>query len=172
MSYVETEELQLLALPYQGNDLLMLVILPKENDGLSQIEGQLTNDNVTQWKSKLISREVNLAMPKFVMTDTLDLREVLSALGMTKAFELDIADFSGITSQEPLFISTARHIAYVDVNEEGTEAAAVTTELWLGMSVPEEPPVSFRADHPFLFMIQHRVTDSILFLGRVVSPQT
>jgi serpin B len=110
-------------------------------------------------------------VPKFKMTSKFNLGSVLRAMGMTAAFSRN-ADFSGMTGNRDLFISAVVHQAYVDVNEEGTEAAAATgVVMKLTSAGPERIPI-FRADHPFIFLIRDKASGSILFLGRVMNPQS
>ncbi len=113
-----------------------------------------------------------LTLPKFRMTLEYTLNKPLEAMGMKDAFDLRAVDFSGMDGKRDLFISTVVHKAFVDVNEEGTEAAAATGGgLGLGPAPPPpRPPVVFRADHPFLFFIRHEKTKAILFMGRVGDP--
>ena len=111
------------------------------------------------------------SVPKFKMTSKFSLAKVLQSMGMTDALS-DKADFSGMLGNRDLFLSAVIHQAYVDVNEEGTEAAAATGGVMRVTSIgPDETPV-FRADHPFLFLIRDKTTGSILFLGRVLNPQS
>jgi serpin B len=115
---------------------------------------------------------VNLFLPKFKLESQFELNDVLASMGMPDAFDPRTADFSGISSEPGLFISHVIHKAYVDVNEEGTEAAAATA---VGVAVPgciiaPPPPMTFRADHPFVFLIRDQATGAILFLGRVTDP--
>jgi serpin B len=125
------------------------------------------------------NQRVVLTMPKFTMTRGLDLNAVLKGLGMTDAFDFHVADFSGMVTQKqmetrPPYISQVIHKAFVDVNEEGTEAAAATAVVMLGaLSIerPTPPPMIVRADRPFLFLIRHRDGGAILFLGRLVDPR-
>jgi len=117
------------------------------------------------------SREVVVAMPKFKMTSKFSMADVLRTMGMTDAFTSD-ADFSGMTGRRDLFLSAVIHQAYVDVNEKGTEAAAATAiGIKATAMLPDQPPV-FRADHPFLFLIRDKASGGILFLGRVMNPQS
>jgi serpin B len=117
----------------------------------------------------LESREVVVALPKFTMTVEFALKEVLSAMGMWLAFSGE-ADFAGISEAEKLYISDVFHKAFVDVSEEGTEAAAATGVV-ARATAAGPPPAIFRADHPFVFLIRDVRTRSILFLGRVVQPK-
>jgi serpin B len=164
--YRGTDDIQVLELPYVGGDLSMLVLLPRERDGLPALEAALTTDNLALWTQRLHATEVQVVLPRFKLSGQFDLGETLKAMGMVDAF--GAADFSGMTGQRDLFISAVVHKAFVDVNEEGTEAAAATAVL-MARSIPPPTPV-FRADHPFLFLIRENSSGSILFLGRVVDP--
>ena len=166
--YMENSNLQMLALPYVGNDLSMIVLLPKEVGGLAQIEAALNAGNLTTWMDLLKEREILVFLPKFKITSQFSLGKTLTSMGMSDAFT-GKADFSGMTGKKDLYISSVIHKAFVDVNEEGTEAAAATAVTMGLLSMPAPPPV-FRADHPFIFLIRHNPSESILFLGRVVNP--
>lgn len=169
--YMETEDFQGLELPYVDNELSMIVLLPKETDGLGRLEKALTADNLSQWLAGLHKRKVIVSVPKFKMTSQFSLADVLESMGMTDAFSTK-ADFSGINGKRDLLISAVIHKAFVDVNEEGTEAAAATgVVVGLASAGPEEIPV-FRADHPFLFLIRDNDSGSILFIGRMMNPGT
>jgi len=169
--YAETGTLQVLEMPYVGEELSMVVLLPKTAAGIGEFEKALTAENMSKWLGGIRNREVMVSMPKFKMTSKFGLRDVLQSMGMTDAFTRD-ADFSGMTARRDLFISAVIHQAYVDVNEEGTEAAAATgVTMKLLSARPDTVPV-FRADHPFIFLIRHQTSGSILFLGRLMSPQT
>jgi serpin B len=168
--YMETDILQCLELPYVDKELSMIILLPKEPDGLSKLEQTLTAENLSQWLARLYSREVVVCVPKFKVTAQFSLASVLQSMGMTDAFSSD-ADFSGMDGKKDLFISAVIHKAYVDVGEEGTEAAAATGVVMKLTSVgPSETPV-FRADHPFLFLIRDNKSGGILFIGRVTDPK-
>jgi serpin B len=164
--YSETSDLQVLEMPYEGGDLSMLVLLPRERDGLPALEAALSVDNLALWTQRLRPIEVQVVLPRFKLSGQFDLRKTLQAMGMVDAF--DAADFSGMTGQCDLFISEVVHKAFVDVNEEGTEAAAATAVL-MARSIPPPTPV-LRADHPFLFLLRENSTGSVLFLGRVMDP--
>jgi len=170
-NYVQTESFQGLELPYVNNELSMIILLPKKLDGLPELEGTVTINNLSKWLNELRKREVIVFVPKFKMTSQFSLADVLKAMGMTSAFVPDVADFSGINGKRDLFISAVIHKAYVDVNEEGTEAAAATGVIMKITSAgPTQTPV-FRADHPFLFVIRDNRSGSILFIGRVMNPK-
>jgi serpin B len=170
-NYYDGGTFQEVELPYEGNELSMVVLLPKTIDGLPALEKSLTAANLSTWLNKLApAPKVNLQLPVFTMTESFDLGGILSAMGMPQAFS-GTADFSGMTGK-PLFkISKAVHKAYVDVNETGTEAAAATGMMMVGASQAEEQQIIvFDADHPFLFLIRDTTTGSILFLGRLTNP--
>ena len=166
--YAEFPDLQVLELPYAGDDLSMLILLPRANDGLTALESTVTPQNLTSWTSQLRPRMVDLVLPKFKITESFSLKNTLESLGMPTAFGPG-ADFSGMDGKTILYIGAVEHKAFVEVNEEGTEAAAATAVVMNLMSVAAAPP-RFRADHPFLFLIRENHTGSILFLGRMSDP--
>jgi serpin B len=165
--YFENDELQLLELPYEGEELSMVVLLPRTRDGLAALEQALTDDNLSDWLAGARRRAIDVTLPRFEMTSRFSLKDTLSAMGMGIAFT-DRADFTGLNSSGDIFLADVIHKAWVKVNEEGTEAAAATAVVGIKSSIEMNP--SFRADHPFVFMIRDRATGSILFLGRVVDP--
>jgi serpin B len=163
--------LQALELPYAGGRLAMLVLLPDAVDGLPALEKALTPEALARWTDGLRRRKVQVFLPRFTMASQFALKDALRALGLTLPFDMARADFSRITSQEELYVSAVVHKAFVDVNEEGTEAAAATGVAFAprAMPRPQEPAV-FRADHPFVIAIRDTATGAIMFLGRVVNP--
>ncbi len=168
-NYAETEELQLLELPYDGSDLAMFILLPRKND-LSSIEKDLTYEKFEELKKLLSPTRVEVYLPRFTFKTRYLLTPYLAQLGMPNAFAPH-CDFSGIDGTKNLYIRSVVHQAYVDVNEEGTEAAAATGAVVGITSVGPIIPV-FRADHPFIFVIQEKNTGVILFVGRVIEPKT
>jgi serpin B len=165
--YFETDDLQAVELPYAGRRLSMVVLLPRKMDGLPALEKQLAPQAIEHWVGELHDRDVQLSLPKFTMTRQFELSRELEAMGMSDAFSTR-ADFSGMTSVEGLAISEVIHKAFIDVNEEGTEAAAATAVTVRAHAVFRRPePVVFRADHPFVFMIRDRETNGVLFMGRM-----
>jgi len=168
--YMETETFQVLELPYVDDGLSMIVLLPRKLDGLGELEQSLTLESLSQSLDKLRERELVVSIPKFKMTRQFSLADVLKSMGMQDAFS-SRADFSGINGQKNLCISAVIHKAYVDVNEEGTEAAAATAVTMKLTSIAAPSPL-FRADHPFLFLIRDNNSKSILFMGRVMNPKT
>ncbi|MEO0095708.1 MAG: serpin family protein [candidate division WOR-3 bacterium] len=167
-NYAETDELQILELPYEGNDLSMVILLPRKND-LKLVEKELSQEKFEEWKKLLSETRVEVYLPKFTFKTRYTLTPNLSQLGMPNAFSPH-CDFSGIDGTKNLYIRSVVHQAYVDVNEEGTEAAAATGVVVGITSVGPRIPV-FRADHPFIFVIQEKNTGNILFIGRVVEPK-
>ena len=170
--FAAVDGLKALELPYGNGDLSTVVLLPDEIDGLAALEQKLSYESLTRWTNGLQKRKVQVFLPRFKLTSTFSLSTVLAAMGMPLAFDEKHADFTGISTQEPLYISAVLHKAFVDVNEEGTEAAAATGVVIAARAamITTEPPL-FRADHPFLFLIVDNRTKSILFLGRVVNPK-
>jgi len=164
-NYTETDELQILKLPYKDNDLSMLVILPKEND-ISIVDSSLNDLNIQDWNSGLQEIKINIDIPKFKFKTEYNLNNILTKMGMIDAFSDIDADFSGMDGTKSLFISDVLHKAFVEVNEEGTEAAAATAVI-LTTSVVT---TTFNADHPFVFLIQHESTGAILFMGKIMNP--
>jgi serpin B len=165
--YSETDHLQLLEFPYVGEDLAMIVLLPKEIDGLERIEKDLTIENLENWTIGLWETEVVVSLPKFNMSGKFMLGGTLASMGMPDAFGGD-ADFSGMDGTETMAISEVVHKAFIEVNEEGTEAAAATAVV-MARSIPPPPPI-FTASHPFVFLIRDTGSGSILFLGRLANP--
>ncbi len=158
---------QMLEMPYEGDDLSMVVVLPDADDGLAALEAALTAEAFAANVDNLFQRDVHVHLPKFTFRDQASLRSSLQALGMVDAFT-DNADFSGI-ADAGLAISEVVHKTFIEVNEIGTEAAAATGVIFELTSLPP-PPVEFRADHPFLFALRDRHTDGILFWGRLADP--
>jgi serpin B len=169
-NYMETPELQALELPYIGDRLSMVVLLPTADDGLPDLEKNLRwEEQLEAWLSLMVKQKVNVFFPKFTITSEFALNDPLETLGMTDPFSMS-ADFSGITISEKLFISSARHKAFIEVDEEGTTAAAATAIIMAPTGLPAPIPI-FRCDHPFLFLIRDTKTGSVLFLGRMVNPK-
>lgn len=172
--YAATDDLQILELPYGDGSLSMILLLPTDTDGLTDLEPALTPRNIKRWLEKIESKkEVKVYLPKFKTTCEFEMARILKSMGMNSAFDPDTADFSAMTADEGLYISEVIHKAFIDVNEEGTEAAAATAVTMyasaMPLSDPDEPP-TFRADHPFVFLIRDNRSGSLLFLGRVKNP--
>ncbi|XP_051784816.1 leukocyte elastase inhibitor-like isoform X2 [Erpetoichthys calabaricus] len=165
---------QIIELPYAGEDFSMFVLLPKdiedESTGLEQIEKQLTYENLMKWTSKenLHYTKMDLYLPRFKMEETYNVKKHLSSMGMRDVFHARECDLSGISSAEGLYVSDVIHKAFVEVNEEGTVAAAATAVKFKLLCYVY--PVEFKADHPFIFFIRHNPSNSILFFGKACSP--
>ncbi|MDP8257331.1 MAG: serpin family protein [Candidatus Alcyoniella australis] len=175
--YYENEQFQAVALHYGESEFSMLLLLPKDEDGLAALQQQLTAENWQSWRGRLCTREGSVQVPRFKLEYDNELSDELKALGMPVAFDKRQADFMAmLANPDPannLYISRVKHKTFVEVNEKGTEAAAVTSvEISMTSAVPDRPrPFVFRADHPFLFAIQHNATGALLFLGSIVEPQ-
>lgn len=171
--YGENESLQLLRLPYAGGDVSMLILLPRADSSLDELARQLSGEQLVEWQQTMRRRRARVFLPRFRMETQFGLADVLAEMGMVSAFDPRAADFSRMSRQEELMISQVIHKAYVDVNEEGTEAAAATGIIFEPTAAPVAPekPVEFRADRPFLFLIQDNRTGVILFLGRLSRPE-
>jgi len=168
--YAEHEDLQLLQMPYAGDEVSMLVLLPKKENGLADLQSVLNEESLEEWIRSIRRKEVLVFLPRFKVTSQFRLDETLASMGMPDAFSPEKADLSGIDGEpHRLYIGAVIHKAFVDVNEEGTEAAASTAVGFALASMPEPVP-TFRADHPFIFMIRDNNTGSILFMGRIVDP--
>uniref|UniRef100_A0A668AM21 Serpin B6 n=1 Tax=Myripristis murdjan TaxID=586833 RepID=A0A668AM21_9TELE len=163
---------QILELPYKGKDLSMLIFLPYEMEddttGLEKLEKELTYEKFVEWTQphKMYTVEVDVGLPRFKMEESYDLKDILTRMGMVDAFDVRMSDFSGMSPANDLVLSQVVHKAFVEVNEEGTKAAAATTsDIMLCCGIP-----TFIADHPFLFFIRHKPSMSVLFAGRFCSP--
>jgi len=160
---------QLLELPYAGNDLSLLVILPAPGQ-FDALQADLGAGRLNVAADSLSSREVQVWLPKFHFEYALALNPNLAALGMTDAFDPNKADFSGMDGQRDLYIGSVLHKAYVAVDEQGTEAAAASAVGMQSLAMPVASPVEFKADRPFFFLIRDNPTGTVLFLGRVIDP--
>jgi serine protease inhibitor len=170
-NYFNAGTFQVLEIPYKSKELSMIIMLPNDSGGLSALEQSLTAANTQQWLRQLAPvSKVIVTMPKFKSTQEFQLSAVLAAMGMPQAFASS-ANFSGMTGKRDFAISAVIHKAYVDVNEEGTEAAAATAVTMRTLAMrAEKPPVIFLADHPFVFLIRDNHSNGILFMGRMVNP--
>ncbi|XP_068084205.1 leukocyte elastase inhibitor isoform X2 [Anabrus simplex] len=162
------ENLRALKLPYQGGKFSMLLLLPERKNGLEQLESNIENLDVPRIMSRLSEIKTTVVLPRFKILNTIDLKAPLQNLGMGELFTFE-ADFTGITD-EKIAISKALQKAYIEVNEEGTEAAAVTVLTASITSVGGSPHGIFIADHPFMYMIIEEGKGTILFIGRVTEP--
>ena len=162
---------QVLRMPYEGDRLSMLVVLPGEPDGLGRLAEGLTAAALDGWIAGMDRREVRVVLPKFEAKTSYDLIDTLKVLGVTDAFSEERADLTGIgeSMKGRLYVDKASHDAYVAVDEKGTEAAAVTAIQVMPTEERPRPP-AFVADHPFLFIIHDGETGAMLFMGRLADP--
>ncbi|XP_060029970.1 serpin B10 isoform X2 [Erinaceus europaeus] len=168
--HIETPKATGLQLYYESGDLSLLVLLPEDDYGLGQLEKVVTYEKLSEWtcEDMMETYDVHLFLPKFKLEESYDLKSILSSMGMSDAFNPSKADFSGMSSERNLFLSNVFHKSFVEINEQGTEAAAGSaSEVGFRIKVPS---MEFKADHPFLFFIRHNKTKSILFYGRFCSP--
>ena len=168
-SYYENKHIQVVQLPYKGDDLSMLVVLPKLNHKLAmqQLAKSLNATKIKQWSAGLVRQEVDLQLPKFKLDARYQMKTLLADMGMPKAFN-NGAEFNLYADGPPIKLDEVYHQAVVTVDEKGTEAAAAAGAV--GMYVGRSYPVEFKADHPFMFVIKDNKTDAILFLGQVNKP--
>ncbi|ACD67019.1 MAG TPA: serpin family protein [Sulfurihydrogenibium sp.] len=167
-NYYENDDLQLLEISYKGNKISMVIILPKVGK-FKTVENMMDEKKLQEWLKNATETKVEAYIPRFKFTQRFDLSKNLSDMGMKDAFDEVEADFSGINGEKnDLYISKVIHKAFVEVNEEGTEAAAATAVVLDTKALIEEPV--FKADHPFIFLIRDKETGSILFMGRVMDP--
>jgi serine protease inhibitor len=171
LRYMANEILSMAELPYGQGNYSMLVLLPQTGHSTEDIVTALTPENWDSWISGLAERNVDLQLPKFTFEYKNLLNDELEAMGMGIAFSDDLADFSKINGTGGLYISKVLHKSFVEVNEEGTEAAAVTSvEIAVTSVGPDPQNIEFHVDHPFLFAIREKSTGAILFIGRVQNP--
>uniref|UniRef100_A0A8C6SWZ1 Serpin B6 n=1 Tax=Neogobius melanostomus TaxID=47308 RepID=A0A8C6SWZ1_9GOBI len=174
-SFLEEVNCKVLELPYKGEDLSMIIFLPidieDDTTGLEKLEKELTYDKFKEWtgKDRMLQVEVEVSLPRFKMEESYDMKKVLTSMGMVDAFDVSKSNFSGMSVSNDLVLSAVVHKAYVEVNEEGTEAAAATAAVVLERAamIVEK----FTADHPFLFFIRHNSSNTVLFAGRFSSPE-
>ena len=167
--YAREDGYQLISLPYEGNKLSMLIILPDENN-FAQVEKAIAELDIQNLVRSVSYAQLDLRMPKFKIESSFGLADYLDAMGMGDAFIPGVADFSGMDGTRDLFISAIQHKAFIEVDETGTEAAAATAVVVGIESMPIDEPIKVSIDRPFIFMITDNKTGSILFMGRVMNP--
>ncbi|MDZ7268921.1 MAG: serpin family protein [candidate division KSB1 bacterium] len=166
LPHLRTDLFQAVDLPYGDAGFRMTILLPHPGVPVASLCAALTAENWARWQAGFTPRELMLALPKFSMTCEMSLNEVLQQLGMAIAFN-EHADFSRISATERLYITEVKHKTFVEVDENGTTAAAATS---VGIGVVSAPP-AFRVDRPFLFLIRDRHSQTILFIGKIEYPQ-
>lgn len=178
-NFNEEAGFKVLELPYEGNDpnkhdLSMIIILPNDREddtALEKLEKELTYDKFKEWTGKeaMMNTEVQVSLPRFKVEESYDLKKVLMSMGIVDAFDVSLSNFSGMSENNNLLLSKVVHKSFVEVNEEGTEAAAATAAV-----VSERSAMiieTFNADHPFLFFIRHNPSNTVLFAGRFSTPE-
>ncbi|XP_039725390.1 serpin B9 isoform X1 [Pteropus medius] len=170
LAYIEEVQAQVLELPYTGEELSMLILLPDDNVDLSLVEKNLTFEKFIAWTRPdcMKSTEVEVLLPRFKLEEDYNMGSVLQHLGITDAFQQGKADFLAMSTERDLCLSKFVHKSFVEVNEEGTEAAAASGIVFVECCMKCGP--RFCADHPFLFFIRHNKANCILFCGRFSSP--
>ncbi len=169
LNYAQGEGYQTVQLPYLSQDFSMTLLIP-DKDAFETFENNLSPENLDSVLNNLVYQPVDLKMPKFDFESTVNGKDPLNALGMVEAFDPEEADYAGITEAEILYITDVLHKATITVDEEGTEAAAATAVIFGTKSAMPEEPISLVIDRPFLFLIQHQPTGTILFMGHVMQP--
>lgn len=168
--YTEDDTVQVLEMQYQGDKISMLILLPKNND-IASFEKILTSEKIDILRNSLSlqNKPVDVFIPKFSFDTKYSMKDVLSKMGMPTVFT-DGADFSLMDGSKSLSIGAVIHQAFVDVNEEGTEAAAATGINMMVKSAMPQKPIIFNVNHPFIFLIQDKQSGNIVFLGKVINP--
>ncbi|XP_006998453.4 serpin B9-like [Peromyscus maniculatus bairdii] len=170
LTYVKEVKSQVLVMPYEGTELSFVVLLPDDGVDLRKVENNLTFEKLTSWTKPdfMRSTDVEVFLPKFKLQEDYDMKSVFQHLGMVDVFQGGKADLSRMSPQRDLYLSKFVHKSVVEVNEEGTEAAAASAGIDVPFSLSEVS--TFCADHPFLFFIRHNKTNTLLFCGRFSSP--
>ncbi|XP_068956320.1 serpin B6-like isoform X2 [Petaurus breviceps papuanus] len=170
MTYIGEVFTKILVLPYVGGQMDMVILLPDENTDLKTLEKGLTSEKLADWLNPemMDETEVEVFLPRFKLEKSLNMENILRKLGMSDAFDVSMADFSGMSARKDLSLSKVIHKAFVEVNEEGTEAACATAALMMKRCARMTP--RFMVNLPFLFIIRDKASKNILFLGKVISP--
>uniref|UniRef100_A0A3P8TR31 Antithrombin-III n=1 Tax=Amphiprion percula TaxID=161767 RepID=A0A3P8TR31_AMPPE len=169
--YFPDDEVQLLEMPYRGDDITMVIILPKRDTPLSRVEESLDLKKLSGWLDQMEETTVSIHIPRFRVGDSFSLKEKLQAMGLTDLFSSEKASLPGMLADgsDALYISDAYHKAFLEVNEEGSEAAAATAVVAIGRSINPFREV-FLVDRPFLLLIRESTINTLLFTGRVADP--
>ncbi len=174
--YAENERFQLLEMPYDHPSWKMIVVLPKGAIDLCRFEDELSETSLEALLDKRQKRRLLISIPKFKIERTFDLETSFRQMGIAEAFDMDLANFSKMRKTRPgenIYLSKVIHKSYFAVDEEGTEAAAASAALMVaGSAMPTEKPIVFKADRPFFYMIRDESTNSILFMGRLMRPDS
>ncbi|MBR8828978.1 MAG: serpin family protein [Gomphosphaeria aponina SAG 52.96 = DSM 107014] len=170
-SYYENEQFQAVSLPYGAGRLSMYIFLPREDSNLATFLGELTAENWEQWLAEFTQQKGSVTIPRFQLEYDITLNSVLQSLGLERMFDSEKADFSNMTPN-PVYVNQIKHKTFVEVNEEGTEAAAVTSIGIRAMSaLPTEESFHIIVDRPFFFAIRDHQTGTVLFMGSLIEPK-
>ncbi|XP_064212921.1 serine protease inhibitor 3/4 isoform X4 [Tribolium castaneum] len=172
----EALDAQILEMPYTNENLSMVIILPNQRNGIGELEKKLENYNLSEITTNMWNTEVNVALPKFKIEQTIDLEEALKKLGLGEIFDQDKANFRGMIELKPnenLYVSKVIQKAFIEVNEEGAEAAAATGLIWAVDSLPVHQDLCFNVDHSFIILLSENLNKrtSTLFMGKILKPQ-
>jgi len=167
--YLSKDECQIIELPYGDGNYCMDIFLPKIGSEINSFIENLSSENWNNLLSEMTETEVNLFLPKFTLEYKLEMKNVLSALGMSVAFSGG-ADFTRMHEPSELFIGAVKHKTFVEINEEGTEAAGVTSVEMERTSIGDNKEVFMQINHPFVLVIRERNTNAILFIGKIINP--
>ncbi len=171
--YFKDVDSQILEIPYKGDELSFVVVLPDENQKMDSFERSISPKRLQAWMKPKGESEIILSLPKFKAELPLDLASTLKSLGMREAFSESSANFTKIrplVDEENISISRVVHKAFIEVNEKGTEAAAATAVMMFATTSVHPPPIVFKANRPFIYLIRHIPTNSVLFMGRLSQP--
>ena len=172
-NFTKTEKLKILELPYKSEEISMYIVLPEKGFNIYDIQNFLDDNELNNLVSDMNKKEIDIYLPKFKITKSYDLVVYLKELGMDKAFTVNVADFSGIDGTKNLYIGKVIHKAFIEINETGTEAAAATAIVCLTRGIDggeQETREEFKCDHPFMFILMHKATNTILFMGNIMEP--
>ncbi len=167
--YFENDKLQMVLLPYESQKYSMQILLPKGDLTAVQLIKMLSEPLIEEWYNSLSQQRVDLSLPRFKINKATDVKKILMAMGLTEPFGLS-ADLSGISGNKELKVDNILHKAFIEVNEEGTEAAAATAAVIGLKSALSDKPVIFNANHPFIFLLTEKASRSVLFAGVVNDP--
>ncbi len=172
LAYMENDKMQAVKLPYGKGEMSMTIILPREADNLGQFKKTITQENWNTWNKTFQKKSGTILLPKFQLAYEVLLKDALQKFGMVSAFSKD-ANFGKLIQEKvPIWISRVQQNTYIDVNEEGTEAAAVTSVEMVTESAPADPPFYMEVNRPFFIAITDEETDAILFMGMIMNPET
>ncbi len=173
LNYYSTDQYQAVELPYGNGDFKMLLILPASSNDINDFIDEMDENYWENTLNNMKKEEVNLWLPKFKLSYNIEMKNTLSDMGMGSIFNADLADLSKIRKEKDIYVTGVIHKTYINLDEEGTEAAAVTAIIVGRNSVGEggKKEIFMRADHPFIFCIRENQTGAILFIGKVINPE-